>query len=86
MTLVWGTCYSYNKQVAKKFLENESLALLFLIASNFIRANEIKNSQSSLKEQTLEELEEYKMKALWTLEEKELYLKFYDSLVGDSNC
>lgn len=46
MSTIWGVCYSYNNKTAKKFLENEILALMFLIASNSVEREEMKNENS----------------------------------------
>ena len=35
--LIWGTCYSYNCRVSKEFIEDETLAFLFLISAELMR-------------------------------------------------
>lgn len=34
--LIWGVCYSFNADKAKRFLENRWLSFMFLIAAQFI--------------------------------------------------
>lgn len=33
MELIWASCYSYNNKVAHRFLTDETLAFLFLVAT-----------------------------------------------------
>ena len=47
LSLIWASCYSYNNKVAKEFLQDKCLALLFLLSLQFI-LSEINRSANEI--------------------------------------